>query len=367
MSRPNRIRIGTRASTLALWQARAAQAALRERHPDIEFELVEISSHGDGDRETPLIRMGTVGIFTKRLEEALLRNEIDVAVHSLKDMPTALPPGLALAAFLPREDPRDALVSRGETRISALRHGAVVATGSIRRRAQISALRPDIRFEEVRGNIETRLRKFRESEWDATILACAGLRRLGLQEHIAAPLEPDEILHAVGQGIMTVECREGDSATAGLLHGINDAPAEAAALAERALLRRLEGGCQVPIGAHAQLRTEGTAGGELTLEAAVVSLDGSRAVRDRLSAAVPAAPPGPAGAGAAGGTSAGSVGPAAAAGGAGRAVGADSAGARHDQAAAAAAEELGRALADRLLERGAEPILAEIRHTRSEP
>jgi hydroxymethylbilane synthase len=239
----------------------------------------------------------------------------------LKDMPTALPPGLQLAAFIERADPRDALISKGARSIAELPDGATVATGSIRRRAQVRARRPDIAFSEIRGNIETRLRKFHDSSWDAMILAGAGLSRLGLDEQITALIEPEEVLHAVGQGIMTVECREADYETAELVAGLTHPPAEWAALAERALMRRLEGGCQVPIGAHAE-----TVDGTLTLEAAVVSLDGERVIRDQAGDAVQS----------------------------------------RDQARERA-DALGRELADRLIAQGAEAILAEIRHPRSEP
>ncbi len=280
MTDGTKIRIGTRKSRLALWQAEAARTALSSRFPDIEFEIVKISSHGDSDLTTSLGNMSMTGIFTTRLEEALRRKEVDVAVHSLKDVPTQLDEGFVLAAMLPREDARDALIGKGAVAIAELPRNAVVATGSIRRRSQILISRPDIRFAEMRGNVETRLRKLADTdEWSATVMALAGLKRIGLEDRVSAPLELNEMVPAPAQGVIGIECREDDRAVRDLLAGVDDRAARLAATAERALMRRLEGGCHVPIGAYATI-----ADGTISLEAVVAAVDGSSSVRASHSA-----------------------------------------------------------------------------------
>ena len=235
---------------------------------------------GDVMRDVPLATIGGQGAFTKELEVALLDGRIDVAVHSLKDLPTVNPEGLSITATPAREDARDALVLRSDAdgngaSIAKLPAGAVVGTSSLRRIAQLKHLRPDVQVKDLRGNVDTRLRKLDSGEYDAVILASAGLRRLGLDDRISAAIETDVMLPAVSQGSLGVQTRADDSETNALVSRLDDAATRAAVVAERALLRKLGGGCQVPIAAHAVVR-----GGELRLDGLVASLDGSRVIRD---------------------------------------------------------------------------------------
>ncbi|MBN1865813.1 hydroxymethylbilane synthase [Candidatus Sumerlaeota bacterium] len=274
------IRIGTRGSRLALWQAGRVRDLLRQSYADLEFECVAIATSGDRVADRPIAHLGGKGVFTREIEEALLAERIDLAVHSLKDLPTALPAGLAVGAVCEREDPSDVFVTRADRPVRSLadlREGAVVATGSPRRRAQLLHLRPDIQCVDIRGNVDTRLRKLDESDWDGLILARAGLVRLGLADRIAFAIDPADMLPAVGQGALAVEIREGDARIGSLLNPIHHLPTHASTVAERAFLHRLGGGCSVPIAALGTVSDGG-----LRLEGLVASPDGQRCVRDRI-------------------------------------------------------------------------------------
>ena len=263
------LRVGSRGSELALVQARATMHAL-----DVDTELVIIETHGDRVTDRPLNQVGGSGLFIKEIESALLDERIDIAVHSMKDVPSFIPDGLTLAATLERLDARDALVSRGADAIAGLAPGARLATGSLRRRSQLLSARPDLHIEDLRGNVPTRLDKFDASSWDAIILAAAGLTRLGLENRIAAALSIEEMIPAVGQGALAIETRADDHGVLAAIGPLNHAPSERAVACERALLGRLEGGCQVPIGAHAVVDGDG-----LHLQAYVGSVDGKRHLR----------------------------------------------------------------------------------------
>jgi hydroxymethylbilane synthase len=263
------LRIGTRGSPLALWQARHVADRLQPLAQPRPVELVEIETTGDVIRDRPLSQIGGDGLFTKEIQRALLDGRADVAVHSLKDLPTTPVPELVLGAVPPRAPSGDAFVSRRHARFDDLPPGAAVGTSSLRRRAQALYRRPDLRLLDVRGNVGTRLRKLDEEGLDALILAQAGLERLGLAAHVTEILDPEWMLPAVGQGALGLECRADDAATRALLAALDDFPTRAAVLAERALLRGLGGGCLVPVGAAAAV-TEG----RLTLRAAVLPPDG---------------------------------------------------------------------------------------------
>jgi hydroxymethylbilane synthase len=313
-----RIRIGTRNSPLALWQARRIQELLEGAGHEVE--LVEVQTTGDVIQDVPLSKIGSVAIFTRQLDEALLAGRIDIAVHSLKDLPTSLPKGIVLAAVSEREDPRDALVGRGLLRWAELPDKAVIATSSQRRRAQLLHARPDLRVVEVRGNIDTRLAKLETTpEWSATLLAAAGLIRLGLESRIGERLPLDLMLPAPGQGALAATARVDNpqiiNVTSAALH---HQPTELCVAAERALLRRLEGGCQVPVAAYAELRD----GRELRLRGRVTSLDGTEVAEGGLTRRI---------------------------------------------TSLEAAEEAGVSLADHLLARGAADILAAVRASSGDP
>lgn len=267
------IRLGTRGSRLALWQAGHVADRLRPVLDRRSVEIVEIETAGDQVRDVPLPQLGGEGAFTKEIQKALLAGRVDIAVHSLKDLPTLPVAGLLLAAVPPRGSRSDVLISRRHPSFDALPRHAVVGTSSLRRQAQALARRPDLRLVNVRGNIETRLRKLDEGGLDALILAEAGLARLGLEGAITERLDPTWMLPAVGQGALGLECRAGDAIHIGLAAQVDDSPSHQAVLAERALLRALGGGCQMPIGAAATVRTD-----RLHLRAAVVSPDGKRRV-----------------------------------------------------------------------------------------
>jgi hydroxymethylbilane synthase len=271
MNRP--LRIGTRGSRLALWQANYVASLLRPVARERPVELVEIQTAGDQVRDVPLSAVGGQGAFTKEIQRALLAEAVDVAVHSLKDLPTLPVEGLVLAAVPPRGPTGDAFVSRRHRRFDDLPSGAAVATSSLRRRAQALHRRPDLRMVDVRGNVETRLRKLDEQALDALILARAGLERLGLENAITEVLDPSWMLPAVGQGALGIECRTDDRETRTLVERLDHAPTHQAVLAERAFLRELQGGCQVPIGAAA-----GVDGASLTLRGVVLSPDGRKRV-----------------------------------------------------------------------------------------
>jgi hydroxymethylbilane synthase len=267
----NPLRLGTRGSPLALWQANHVAGLLRAIDPNMPIELVPIETTGDQVRDKPLSQIGGDGLFTKEIQRAVLDGRADVAVHSLKDLPTIEEDGLWLAAVPARGPTGDAFVSRRYPSFDALPQGATVASGSLRRKAQIKHRRPDLRLVEIRGNVETRLRKLDEQGLDAIILAQAGLERLGLAGRITEVLDDQWMLPAVGQGALGLECRADDRATRLVLRQLDHAASRAAVLAERALLRGLGGGCQVPLGAATRI-----AGDTLTLRGAVLSPDGSK-------------------------------------------------------------------------------------------
>ena len=243
------IRIGTRGSHLARWQSDWVANRLRALHPGLIVELVEIKTHGDRDRNTPLAAIGGVGLFTKEIQRALLDSSVDVAVHSLKDLPTQGPAELVLAAVPPREDVADALISPEHRTIDCLPKGARVGTSSPRRRAQLLFRRPDLEVVTIRGNVETRLNQALEGRLDAVVLAWAGLKRLGLEVHVTERMAPPEFLPAVGQGALGIECRREDSAVQAFLEPLDDSATHRAVRAERAALADLEGGCVIPMAA----------------------------------------------------------------------------------------------------------------------
>ncbi len=278
--------IGTRGSKLALAQAEQVAAWLHQHHPDLTVELSIISTKGDRILDVALSAVGDKGLFVKELEVALMNGDVDLAVHSGKDLPSETPAGLALVAFPPRVDPRDVLILPAGTPtppegsgLDVLPQGAHVGTSSLRRACQLRALRPDLRLDDVRGNVDTRLAKLDEGQFDAIVLACAGLDRLGLSERASARLGTDVLLPAVAQGALIIEARDGDAPTLERLAVLNHPDSQTAVLAERAFLRRLEGGCQVPIAAYAQV----TAPGTLLLRGLVGSLDGTTVVRGERS------------------------------------------------------------------------------------
>jgi hydroxymethylbilane synthase len=267
--------IGTRGSPLALAQARELKERLAKADPalapDGAIELAIIKTSGDAGELPPIAEMGGKGLFVKEIEEALLEGRIDVAVHSIKDLPAALPEGLEICAVLPREDPRDVFFSPRAANLEALPPGAKIGTGSPRRQAQLLALRPDLKIVPLRGNVETRLRKIRDGAADATILALAGLKRLGLEREATAVLGTDVMLPAAGQGAIGVECRAGDARVKNLVVPVNDQASETCVRAERALLAVLEGSCRTPIAGLAEIED-----GVLILRALVATLDGTR-------------------------------------------------------------------------------------------
>jgi hydroxymethylbilane synthase len=267
------LRIGTRGSPLALAQAHEVRARLSAAH-GLSEDTIEIRVYkttGDAIQDRPLAEVGGKGLFTKEIEEALIAREIDLAVHSMKDMQTELPAGLVIGASLPREDVRDAFISLKYSSLADLPEGAVVGTSSLRRQAQIKRIRPDLKVVGFRGNVQTRLRKLSEGVADATLLACAGLNRLGMADRITAPIEIDQILPAVAQGAIAIEIREDDAETAKLIAALNDAKTAYCVAAERAFLTRLEGSCRTPIAGLAQLNGE-----TLSFRGMVFSVDGER-------------------------------------------------------------------------------------------
>jgi hydroxymethylbilane synthase len=298
------LRIATRKSPLALWQAEHVKARLQQAHAGLEVELVTMSTQGDKILDTPLAKIGGKGLFVKELEQGMLEDRADIAAHSIKDVPMDFPAGLFLAAILEREEPCDAFVSNTCASLNELPQGAVVGTSSLRRRSQLLSKRPDLQIHDLRGNVNTRLAKLDDGEYDAIILACAGLVRLDMGDRIRERLSAEQILPAVGQGAIGLEAREGDDEVLALISVLDDAETRYRVTAERALNLRLQGGCQVPIACHALLE-----GDEIHLRALVGEPDGSRIVSGELR--------GP----------------------------------------AAQAESLGRSLADELLGRGAREIL----------
>ena len=303
----NRLRIATRKSPLALWQAEHVQARLQALHPGLQVELVTMSTRGDRILDSPLSKIGGKGLFVKELEQGMLEGSADIAVHSMKDVPAEFPEGLVLGAILEREDPQDAFVSEHFESVAALPQGAVVGTSSLRRQCQLREQRPDLQILDLRGNVGTRLAKLEAGEYAAIILACAGLKRLGLAQRITRALTPEEMLPAIAQGVIGIECRADDAATHALIDPLNDTDTRYRTLAERAMNATLSGGCQAPVAGYSELDN-----GILHLRGLVGRPDGSELVLGEIS--------GP----------------------------------------AADAELLGQQLADDLLARGARPILAEL-------
>lgn len=301
------LRIATRQSLLALWQAEYVKARLESLHADLSVELVTMVTKGDKILDTPLAKIGGKGLFVKELESAMLEGRADIAVHSMKDVPMEFPEGLGLAVICERENPTDAFVSNTYAHLENLPAGAVVGTSSLRREVQLRERRPDLVIKSLRGNVQTRLGKLDAGEYDAIILASAGLIRLNLDERIRYRIPAEESLPAGGQGAVGIECRIDDSETLALLAPLNHEPTAIRVLAERALNRRLEGGCQVPIGCYAELQ-----GDQVWLRGLVGRPDGTKVLRDEIT--------GP----------------------------------------ASDAEALGIQLADRLLAAGADTILAEV-------
>ncbi|CCQ11391.1 Porphobilinogen deaminase [Pseudoalteromonas luteoviolacea B = ATCC 29581] len=264
------LRIATRKSALALWQAEFVKTQLETHHPDLVVELVPMTTQGDIILDTPLAKIGGKGLFVKELEQAMLDGRADIAVHSMKDVPVEFPDGLELHTICEREDPRDAFVSNAFDSIEALPQGAVVGTSSLRRQCQLRALRPDLIIKDLRGNVNTRLAKLDAGEYDAIILAAAGLLRLEMPERIRNFIAPEISLPANGQGAVGIECRSNDERTKALLAPLEHKPTRLRVDAERAMNTRLEGGCQVPIGAYAELQGE-----TLWLRGLVGAVDGS--------------------------------------------------------------------------------------------
>jgi hydroxymethylbilane synthase len=301
------IKLGTRGSRLALWQAQYTVDCLQRACPDTSIETVIIKTKGDKILDVPLSRIGDKGLFTSEIETELLDGKIDMAIHSLKDLPSQLAPGVCLAAVLKREDPRDVLLSVKGYSLAGLPPRAILGTSSLRRIAQIKSVRPDVRIVELRGNVETRIRKMQEQNLDGIILAYAGVKRLGFESYVTDFISPDIILPAVGQGVIAVEAREDDLATRHYLDLINDMNSYMQISAERAFLEKLQGGCQVPIAALGKIEHD-----EIILEGLVSSLDGTRVFKSQ------------------------------------------------EKGELAKSSEVGRILAGRLLKQGADAILAEI-------
>ena len=301
------VRIATRRSPLALWQAEYVRSSLIALHPGIKVELVKMVTQGDKILDTPLAKVGGKGLFVKELEVGMLQGDADIAVHSMKDVPVEFPEGLHLGAICQREDPRDAFVSNEHADIKALPQGAIVGTSSLRRQCQLRAWRPDLQIKDLRGNVNTRLSKLDHSEYDAIILASAGLIRLGFKERIRQYLDTDISLPAVGQGAVGIECRIDDERINQLIAPLNHEATKTCVIAERAMNQRLEGGCQVPIAGYAQLEY-----GQIKMRGLVGRPDGKQVIRGNI------------------------------------------------EGSAKNAEQLGKMLADDLLSRGAKEILQEV-------
>ncbi len=274
---PEIVRIATRRSPLALWQAEHVADALRRAHPGLRVEILGMSTRGDKILDAPLAKIGGKGLFVKELEQGMLERRADIAVHSMKDVPVEFPDGLHLRVIMEREDPRDAFVSNRHSGLAELPRGACVGTSSLRRQCQLAERRPDLRIEPLRGNVNTRLGKLDAGDYDAIILAAAGLMRLGLEERIRARLDPQESLPAIGQGAIGIECRADDDRVNACIAPLHHAPTAERVCAERALNNRLMGGCQVPVAGHAVLEGDG-----LFLRALVGTPDGRRVLRGEL-------------------------------------------------------------------------------------
>jgi len=276
----NRIRIGTRGSALALWQANHIAGLLRQQFPQLIVEQIIIKTEGDKDQKSSLTQIGGQGVFTKTIEDKLLSRRIDVAVHSLKDLPSTMAEGLMLAAVPQRGPVRDVLVTEDGRSVQDLKQGALVATGSIRRRSQLAALRPDLTIADLRGNIHTRLHKLTEHNLDGVIMAEAAIKRLELKDVRFYPFSADEMIPGVGQGAIGVQIRENEPELLGIVQALNEPESMQAALAERAFLRRLDSGCQFPVGALAEVAED-----QLTLRGFVGSFDGAVHIKETLAGA----------------------------------------------------------------------------------
>ena len=281
MSTPLRLRIATRKSLLALWQAEYVKAELEKHHPGLVIELVPLTSRGDKILDVPLAKVGGKGLFVKELEQALLAGDADIAVHSMKDVPMEFPEGLGLSVICPREDARDAFVSNRYNSLDEVPAGAVIGTSSLRRQCQLLSRRPDLQVKFLRGNVQTRLQKLDDGEYDAIILAAAGLIRLGLKERIRAYIAPEQCLPAGGQGAVGIECRINDAETIELIKPLHHLVTAEQVIAERAMNRRLQGGCQVPIACYAIHRDN-----QLWLRGLVGAPDGSQMLFDEISGPV---------------------------------------------------------------------------------
>lgn len=275
-----KVRIATRKSALALWQAEYVKAQLEHFHPGICVELVPMTTKGDIILDTPLAKVGGKGLFVKELEVAMLENRADIAVHSMKDVPVDFPEGLGLEVICPREDPRDAFVSNTYASFEDLPKGAIVGTSSLRRLCQLKAMRPDLDIRDLRGNVNTRLKKLDDGQYDAIILAAAGLIRLEMPERIKCFIEPETMLPANGQGAVGIECRTDDETIKSLLAPLECKETRTRVLAERAMNKALEGGCQVPIGSYAIIEND-----QVFLRGLVGATDGSKILHDEITGA----------------------------------------------------------------------------------
>ena len=279
------VRIATRKSALALWQAEYVKARLEHFHPTINVELVPMTTKGDIILDTPLAKVGGKGLFVKELEVAILEDRADIAVHSMKDVPVDFPEGLGLEVICVREDPRDAFISNTIACLNDLPKGAIVGTSSLRRQCQIKALRPDLDIRDLRGNVNTRLRKLDEGQYDAIILAAAGMLRLEMPKRIAEYIEPEVMLPANGQGAVGIECRIDDETIKALLAPLEHKETRIRVLAERAMNKALEGGCQVPIGSYALIKNE-KGGEEIYLRGLVGAVDGSQIIHSEIRGSI---------------------------------------------------------------------------------
>jgi len=277
------VRIATRKSALAMWQAEYVKAQLEHFHQNITVELVPMTTKGDIILDTPLAKVGGKGLFVKELEVAMLEGRADIAVHSMKDVPVDFPEGLGLEVICPREDPRDAFVSNAFSALSDLPQGAIVGTSSLRRQCQLKAKRPDLDIRDLRGNVNTRLRKLDEGQYDAIILAAAGLIRLEMSERIAQYIEPEEMLPANGQGAVGIECRTNDDTIKALLKPLECSTTRIRVLTERAMNKALEGGCQVPIASYSVISADGK---EVHLRGLVGAVDGSELIESEITGQV---------------------------------------------------------------------------------
>ena len=272
------VKIGTRGSKLALWQAGWVKSILEKKFPPIQIELILIKTQGDKILDVPLAKVGGKGLFVKEIEQALLARRIDIAVHSMKDMPADIPQGLCIGAIPARENPLDVFISPNGARFNEMAAGSVIGTSSLRRSAQLRHARPDMVVQPVRGNLDTRLKKLESENFDALVLAAAGVKRLNLEHRITEYLDPEFMLPAIGQGALCIEIRKDDPTVGPLVAVLDHAPTRAAVAGERAFLNRLEGGCQVPIAGHGRIREN-----QFILTGLVAELDGSRVIKAQKS------------------------------------------------------------------------------------